>query len=97
MFPSESAELQVLNAAVSGPSSIRLNWRLIQSALGYRLEWREGEGQMIRATWMSKNLFDLISIVSSHNTMKYNKETRIKMQLGKRQKAQGLYVKNFPQ
>lgn len=46
MFPSERQEQQVLRAATTGPSSIRLTWRIIQSSRGYRLEWREGEGQM---------------------------------------------------
>lgn len=46
MFPSERQEQQVLRAATTGPSSIRLTWRNIQSSQGYRLEWREGEGQM---------------------------------------------------
>lgn len=46
VFPSERQEQQVLRAATTGPSSIRLTWRIIQSSQGYRLEWREGEGQM---------------------------------------------------
>uniref|UniRef100_A0A3P9NZX5 Collagen type VII alpha 1 chain n=1 Tax=Poecilia reticulata TaxID=8081 RepID=A0A3P9NZX5_POERE len=36
-------EQQVLRAVTTGPSSIRLNWRPIRSAQGYRLEWRAGE------------------------------------------------------
>lgn len=44
--PSERQEKQILRAVSTGPSSVRLNWRLIRAARGYRLEWKEGEGQM---------------------------------------------------
>lgn len=40
---SELSEQQVLRATTTGPTSIRLNWNLIQAARGYRLEWRAGE------------------------------------------------------
>lgn len=42
----ERQEEQVLRTAPTGPNSIRLTWRYIQSSQGYRLEWREGEGQV---------------------------------------------------
>lgn len=45
IFLLERQEEQVLRTAPTGPSSIRLTWRYIQSSQGYRLEWREGEGQ----------------------------------------------------
>uniref|UniRef100_A0A3B5MQU2 Collagen, type VII, alpha 1 n=1 Tax=Xiphophorus couchianus TaxID=32473 RepID=A0A3B5MQU2_9TELE len=38
-------EEQILKAVTTGPSSIRLNWRLIRSAQGYRLEWVAGKPQ----------------------------------------------------
>ncbi|KAJ8408998.1 hypothetical protein AAFF_G00240190 [Aldrovandia affinis] len=43
-FKIERLEQQVLRATTTGHSSIRLIWNLIQSARGYRLEWRQGEG-----------------------------------------------------
>ncbi|XP_015244883.1 PREDICTED: collagen alpha-1(VII) chain [Cyprinodon variegatus] len=48
-FKIERQEQQVLTAATTGPSSIRLNWRVIRAARGYRLEWREGEGSPIQS------------------------------------------------
>uniref|UniRef100_A0A8C1LKV4 Collagen, type VII, alpha 1 n=1 Tax=Cyprinus carpio TaxID=7962 RepID=A0A8C1LKV4_CYPCA len=42
-FRIERSEQQVLRATTTGPTSIRLNWNLIQAARGYRLEWRAGE------------------------------------------------------
>uniref|UniRef100_A0A3P9NZE4 Collagen type VII alpha 1 chain n=1 Tax=Poecilia reticulata TaxID=8081 RepID=A0A3P9NZE4_POERE len=45
-FKIERQEQQVLRAVTTGPSSIRLNWRPIRSAQGYRLEWRAGEGRI---------------------------------------------------
>ena len=42
---SERQEQQVLRAAPTGPSTIRLTWNLIPSARGYRLEWRDARGQ----------------------------------------------------
>lgn len=45
VFSAESQEQQVLRAAPTGPSSIQLTWRVIQSSRGYRLEWKDGEGQ----------------------------------------------------
>ncbi|XP_051270453.1 collagen alpha-1(VII) chain isoform X3 [Dicentrarchus labrax] len=47
-FKIERQEQQVLRAATTGPSSIRLTWRIIQSSQGYRLEWREGEGGRVQ-------------------------------------------------
>lgn len=48
MLLSERQEEQVLRAVTTGPSTVRLTWRSIQSSQGYRLEWREGEGQMCK-------------------------------------------------
>ncbi|XP_039971818.1 collagen alpha-1(VII) chain isoform X2 [Xiphias gladius] len=48
-FKIERQEQQVLRAATTGPSSIRLTWRIIQSSRGYRLEWREGEGGRVQS------------------------------------------------
>ncbi|XP_074490386.1 uncharacterized protein col7a1 [Sebastes fasciatus] len=48
-FKIERQEQQVLRAATTGPSSIRLTWRIIQSSQGYRLEWREGEGGRVQS------------------------------------------------
>lgn len=45
LFPSEHQEQQVLRGVTTSPSTIRLTWRNIPSSQGYRLEWREGEGQ----------------------------------------------------
>lgn len=45
MFISERQEQQVLRAVTTGPSTISLTWRFIPSSQGYRLEWREGQGQ----------------------------------------------------
>ncbi|RXN08048.1 collagen alpha-1(VII) chain [Labeo rohita] len=42
-FQIERSEQQVLRATTTGPTSIRLNWNLIQAARGYRLEWKAGE------------------------------------------------------
>ncbi|KTF79638.1 hypothetical protein cypCar_00007789 [Cyprinus carpio] len=42
-FKIERSEQQVLRATTTGPTSIRLNWNLIQAARGYRLEWKAGE------------------------------------------------------
>lgn len=50
VFLSERQEEQVLRTAPTSPSSIRLTWRYIQSSQGYRLEWREGEGQTYTLT-----------------------------------------------
>eukprot|EP00064_Thunnus_orientalis_P003187 superscaffoldBa00000253_g3196 len=47
-FKIERQEQQVLRAATTGPSSIRLTWRIIQSSQGYRLEWKEGEGGRVQ-------------------------------------------------
>lgn len=60
VFPSERQEQQVLRAATTGPSSIRLTWRVIQSSQGYRLEWRETEGQICMTT--SPLLYNLTEI-----------------------------------
>lgn len=43
---SERQEEQDLKAVITGPSSIRLDWRVIRSAQGYRLEWQAGKGQI---------------------------------------------------
>ncbi|KAG9332545.1 hypothetical protein JZ751_014643, partial [Albula glossodonta] len=43
-FSTDRPEQQVLRATATGPSSIRLNWNVIQSARGYRLEWRKADG-----------------------------------------------------
>ncbi|KAK5612077.1 hypothetical protein CRENBAI_000744 [Crenichthys baileyi] len=48
-FKIERQEQQVLRAATTGPSSIRLNWRLIRAARGYRLEWRDSEGSPLQS------------------------------------------------
>ncbi|KAG8007853.1 Collagen alpha-1(VII) chain [Nibea albiflora] len=48
-FKIERQEQQVLRAATTGPSTIRLTWRIIQSSQGYRLEWREGEGGRVQS------------------------------------------------
>ncbi|KAM7422509.1 hypothetical protein PAMA_010518 [Pampus argenteus] len=47
-FKIERQEQQVLRAVTTGPSSIRLTWRIIQSSQGYRLEWREREGGRVQ-------------------------------------------------
>ncbi|KAM6927203.1 uncharacterized protein col7a1 [Xenentodon cancila] len=54
-FKIERQEQQVLRATTTGPSSIRLNWRLIQSSQGYRLEWSEGEGSRIQSLSFPRN------------------------------------------
>ncbi|KAG7232561.1 hypothetical protein INR49_008400 [Caranx melampygus] len=54
-FKIERQEQQVLRAATTGPSSIRLTWRLIQSSQGYRLEWREGEGGRVQSLSFPRN------------------------------------------
>uniref|UniRef100_A0A3B4YV77 Collagen, type VII, alpha 1 n=1 Tax=Seriola lalandi dorsalis TaxID=1841481 RepID=A0A3B4YV77_SERLL len=48
-FKIERQEQQVLRAATTGPSTIRLTWRIIQSSRGYRLEWKEGEGGRVQS------------------------------------------------
>ncbi|KAM3877835.1 uncharacterized protein col7a1 [Diretmus argenteus] len=48
-FKIERQEQQVLRAATTGPSSVRLTWKLIQSSRGYRLEWRQGEGGRVQS------------------------------------------------
>lgn len=67
VFPSERQEQQVLRGVITGPSSIRLTWRNIPSSQGYRLEWREGEGQtcMSRA-WTSLLIWYYIAIYTCH-------------------------------
>ncbi|KAJ8257173.1 hypothetical protein GJAV_G00182690 [Gymnothorax javanicus] len=47
-FKIDRPEQQVLRASTTGPSSIRLNWNVIPSARGYRLEWRQGEGGRVQ-------------------------------------------------
>ncbi|XP_028823049.1 collagen alpha-1(VII) chain isoform X2 [Denticeps clupeoides] len=46
-FRIERLEQQVLQATPTGTSSILLTWHHIQTARGYRLEWREREGGSI--------------------------------------------------
>ncbi|KAM9408211.1 uncharacterized protein col7a1 [Pholidichthys leucotaenia] len=48
-FKLEHQEEQVLRVATTSSSSIRLTWRIIQSSQGYRLEWREGEGDRVQS------------------------------------------------
>ncbi|KAI9522930.1 hypothetical protein NQZ68_032492 [Dissostichus eleginoides] len=48
-FKIERQEQQVLRAAITAPSTIRLTWRIILSSRGYRLEWKEGEGGQIQS------------------------------------------------
>lgn len=60
VFPSERQEQQLLRAATTSPSTIRLTWRIIQSSRGYRLEWREGEGQMSMSRARSHILLSLL-------------------------------------
>ncbi|CAB1353805.1 unnamed protein product, partial [Coregonus sp. 'balchen'] len=66
-FKIESLEQQVLRAATTGPSSIRLTWNLIQSARGYRLEWRQGEGGRVQSQSFSRNttIYDLSGLQPS--------------------------------
>uniref|UniRef100_A0A8C7VCG9 Collagen, type VII, alpha 1 n=1 Tax=Oncorhynchus mykiss TaxID=8022 RepID=A0A8C7VCG9_ONCMY len=66
-FKIESLEQQVLRAATTGPSSIRLTWNLIQSARGYRLEWRQGEGGRMQSQSFSRNttIYDLSGLQPS--------------------------------
>uniref|UniRef100_A0AAV2M423 Collagen alpha-1(VII) chain-like n=1 Tax=Knipowitschia caucasica TaxID=637954 RepID=A0AAV2M423_KNICA len=47
-FKIERQEQQQLRALTTGPSTIRLIWRFIQSSRGYRLEWRAGEGGRVQ-------------------------------------------------
>ncbi|KAG5838425.1 hypothetical protein ANANG_G00223570 [Anguilla anguilla] len=47
-FKIDHREQQVLRATTAGPTTIRLNWNVIPSARGYRLEWRQGEGGRIQ-------------------------------------------------
>eukprot|EP00066_Takifugu_rubripes_P022805 XP_011612071.1 PREDICTED: collagen alpha-1(VII) chain-like isoform X1 [Takifugu rubripes] len=47
-FNIETPEEQSLRTHPTGPSSIRLTWRYIQSSQGYRLEWRAGEGGRVQ-------------------------------------------------
>lgn len=54
MFPSEHQEQQVLQGVTTSPSTIRLTWRNIPSSQGYRLEWREGEGQALTLFFSQK-------------------------------------------
>ncbi|XP_068598196.1 collagen alpha-1(VII) chain [Brachionichthys hirsutus] len=54
-FKIESQEQQNLRAVTTGPSSIRLIWRTIQSSQGYRLEWREGEGDKVQSLSFPRN------------------------------------------
>ncbi|XP_055077830.1 collagen alpha-1(VII) chain [Periophthalmus magnuspinnatus] len=48
-FKLERQEQQQLRALTTGPSTIRLIWRFIQSSRGYRLEWRAGEGGRVQS------------------------------------------------
>ncbi|XP_042153143.1 collagen alpha-1(VII) chain isoform X5 [Oncorhynchus tshawytscha] len=66
-FKIERLEQQVLRAATTGPSSIRLTWNLIQSARGYRLEWRQGEGGRMQSQSFSRNttIYDLSGLQPS--------------------------------
>ncbi|XP_038871288.1 collagen alpha-1(VII) chain-like [Salvelinus namaycush] len=66
-FKIERLEQQVLKAATTGPSSIRLTWNLIQSARGYRLEWRQGEGGRVQSQSLSRSTtsFDLTGLQPS--------------------------------
>ncbi|XP_014022476.2 collagen alpha-1(VII) chain isoform X2 [Salmo salar] len=66
-FKIERLEQQVLKAATTGPSSIRLTWNLIQSARGYRLEWRQGEGGRVQSQSFSRSTtsFDLTGLQPS--------------------------------
>ncbi|XP_031705428.1 collagen alpha-1(VII) chain [Anarrhichthys ocellatus] len=48
-FKIERQEQQVLRAATTGPSSIRLTWRIIQSSRGYRLDYMAGEGGRVQS------------------------------------------------
>ncbi|XP_069045767.1 collagen alpha-1(VII) chain isoform X3 [Lepisosteus oculatus] len=43
-FKIERSEQQTLRTFTIGPSSIRVTWNVIQSAQGYRLEWRRAAG-----------------------------------------------------
>ncbi|XP_018612087.1 collagen alpha-1(VII) chain [Scleropages formosus] len=54
-FKIESVEQQVLQATTTGPTSILLTWNLIQSAQGYRLEWRQGEGGRVQTQSLSRS------------------------------------------
>ncbi|KAI4827322.1 hypothetical protein KUCAC02_030725, partial [Chaenocephalus aceratus] len=53
-FKIERQEQQMLRAATTGPSTIRLTWRIILSSRGYRLEWKEGEGGQIQSLTFPK-------------------------------------------
>uniref|UniRef100_A0A8C8EQ70 Collagen, type VII, alpha 1 n=1 Tax=Oncorhynchus tshawytscha TaxID=74940 RepID=A0A8C8EQ70_ONCTS len=66
-FKIERLEQQVLKAATTGSSSIRLTWNLIQSARGYRLEWRQGEGGRVQSQSFSRSTtsFDLTGLQPS--------------------------------
>uniref|UniRef100_A0A4W5L699 Collagen, type VII, alpha 1 n=1 Tax=Hucho hucho TaxID=62062 RepID=A0A4W5L699_9TELE len=66
-FKIERLEQQVLKAATTGSSSIRLTWNLIQSARGYRLEWRQGEGGRVLSQSFSRSTtsFDLTGLQPS--------------------------------
>ncbi|XP_052382899.1 collagen alpha-1(VII) chain isoform X4 [Oncorhynchus keta] len=66
-FKIERLEQQVLRAATTGPSSIRLTWNYIQSARGYRLEWRQGEGGRMQSQSFSRNttIYDLSGLQPS--------------------------------
>ncbi|XP_013988307.2 collagen alpha-1(VII) chain isoform X6 [Salmo salar] len=66
-FKIERLEQQVLRAATTGPSSIRLTWNFIQSARGYRLEWRQGEGGRMQSQSFSRNttIYDLSGLQPS--------------------------------
>nr|XP_029519096.1 collagen alpha-1(VII) chain-like [Oncorhynchus nerka] len=66
-FKIERLEQQVLKAATTGPSSIRLTWNLIQSARGYRLEWKQGEGGRVQSQSFSRSTtsFDLTGLQPS--------------------------------
>ncbi|KAK9529079.1 hypothetical protein VZT92_013196 [Zoarces viviparus] len=48
-FKIERQEQQVLRAATTGPSSIRLTWRIIRSSQGYRLDYMAGEGGRVQS------------------------------------------------
>ncbi|KAL0978337.1 hypothetical protein UPYG_G00169230 [Umbra pygmaea] len=66
-FNIERLEQQELNVVNTGSSSIRLTWNLIQSARGYRLEWREGDDARGQSQSFPRNTtsFDLTGLQSN--------------------------------
>ncbi|KAM6980736.1 uncharacterized protein col7a1 [Aplochiton taeniatus] len=66
-FKIERLEEQVLRANGIDPTTIRLSWNRIQSAIGYRLEWRPSQGGALQTQTFPRSTtsFDLTGLQPS--------------------------------